>query len=142
MDLRDHDPISLGDIGSPGEISMGIESLLAQILTELQRPLLRPKAQIQLRTNLATDTNTNIFSTHVRYHITRIVTSSPLSNAIDIVCGFNKPVEGIINGAQTAFLECDFIIDPGVDVQARTQGGAALAATAPVSVLLVGEIIN
>lgn len=142
MDDPSHDSLGMADIGSPGEVGAGITGILAEILKAIQQPLVRPSTMIVLRTTLAADSTTSIFSTHVRYHITRVLSSQAVSNPFNIVLGANAILEGISNGSLMVDAEVDFIIDPGVDVKAQTQAGAALFGAAPSTVWLIGTIIN
>lgn len=142
MDDPSHDSLGNADIGSPGEVGAGIEGILDLILKELQNPIVRPSSMIVLRTTLAADNTTSIFSTHVRYHITRVVSSQAVSNPFNILLGNNAILEGISNGSLMVDAEVDFIIDPGIDVKATTQAGAALFGAAPSTIWLIGSIIN
>lgn len=142
MDDPSHNSPDPGDYGSPGEIAVGMDSALALILQELQNPTTRPNVQIVLRTTLAADAVTSVFSTHLKLNITQIVIPAPLASAGALVVGSDRVIEGIINGPNDTFFPCNIIVEPGADLQFVSATAAALFAIAPVTILLIGRIVN
>jgi|SRR6516164_2225396 hypothetical protein len=140
MDDPSHDSFYPGDIGAPGE-DTGIGTL-EELVKLLREPIIRPRIQITLRTQTAADIFTSTFTTHLRVNITQVVIPAALAAASDLVAGAAKPIEGITTTAQGATIPCNFIVDPGVDIRLQTQTAVAIFAAAPVSVLLLGTIIN
>lgn len=140
MDDPAHDSYMSGDIGSPGEIGVGIHNVLNSILEQLQNPIVRPRAQIALIYS-GTGPTTDVYNTHVRYFIDRIVIPTQnMTFRADLVVGGNKIIEGIQPLGGT--IECAIIIDSGVDVALVSSNGVNAPFSTRQSVLLVGEIIN
>lgn len=140
MDDPSHDSFSPGDIGSPGEIGLGVQNTLSAILKQLQEPLVRPRAQIALLYSGAGPT-TDVYNTHVRYFIDKIVIPTQnMAFRADLVIGNDHIIEGIqpLGGS----IDCAIIIEPGTDVALVSSNGVTAIFSTRQTVLLVGEIIN
>lgn len=139
MDDPAHDSYMPGDIGSPGEIGIGIDNVLQSILKQLQEPIVRPRAQIALIYN--SGPSTDPYNTHVRYFIDKIVIPTQnMTFRADLIIGGNKIIEGIQPLGGT--IDCALIVDAGVDVSLTSSNGATAPFSTRQSILLVGEIIN
>lgn len=135
---RNQPPPYEGDFGSPGEMGVGIQTVLELILHELVAPTVRPKSQITL-TVLAGGVASDIFATHVRYYIDKVVILQAPAVPFDIKAGSANILSGFGITAVGVF-DCSVIVDAGADIQAISQGAAIYAAK--TNILLVGWIIN